>query len=458
MDPRRTPGPDNISYLRRMTRGSDATLPVIDLRRPAEHADHAHWRRLCRRSAGLEGEAERSARAIVEAVAERGDAAVLEFTARFEGRELTADQFEIPRERWEEARAGLDREVLASLELAAKRVEDFHRTQIPSSTGLDLPEGRLESRVRPLRRVAMYAPGGTAAYPSSVLMTAVPARVAGVDELILLTPRPSDVVLAAASIAGVHRVFQIGGAQAVAAAAFGTDTLPRVDKIVGPGNAYVTAAKKIVYGHCDVDSIAGPSEILVVADASADPAVVAADLISQAEHDLLASAILVTDAPDLVPAVEAALREQLSDLPRADVAAPSLRDHGAAVIVGSRAAMIEAADAFAPEHLELLIEDPMAAADELRCAGAIFVGPWTPEAAGDYTAGPSHVLPTAGGARFSSPLGVWDFVRYTSVLELTRGDLEGQAKAITTLARAEGLEGHARAVERRLGTPQGGAK
>lgn len=433
-----------------------AGLPRLDLRRETVRAEHrAHWQRLCRRSAGLDGDAEASARAIVDDVRARGDAAVAEYTARFEQRALDPADFEVPVERARAAREGLPDALGEALELAADRVRVFHRTQLPSTTGLDetqTPHGaRLHSRVTPLRRVAVYAPGGTAAYPSSVLMAGIPAKVAGVREVVLITPRPSDVVLAAAAIAGVDRIFQIGGAQAVGAVAFGTEHVPRVDKIVGPGNAYVTAAKRHVFGHCDIDSIAGPSEILVMADASADPELVAADLISQAEHDLLASAILVTDHPPLAVATEAALQRQLADLPRAEIAGPALHQHGAVVLVDDLDAMITETCAFAPEHLEVLVDDAPDIVDRLTTAGAIFVGGWTPEAAGDYTAGPSHVLPTAGGARFASPLGVWDFVKYTSILHLNEATLRAQADAITTLARAEGLEGHARAVERRLG-------
>jgi histidinol dehydrogenase len=340
--------------------------------------------------------------------------------------------------------------VRAALELAAARIAAFHRTQLFTRSGLDDGGSALHSRPTPLRRVAVYAPGGTAAYPSSVLMTAVVAKVAGVDEVVLFTPRPADVVVLAAEIAGVDRIYCIGGAQAIAAAAFGTESIARVDKIVGPGNAYVTAAKRHVYGACDVDGIAGPSEILVVADDSASPRIVAADLISQAEHDELACAVLVTDSRALADAVDIELRAQLATLPREAIAATSLRDHGAAVLVRDRAHMMAVANDYAPEHLELLVRDPDALVDGLRTCGAIFVGPHTPEAAGDYTAGPSHVLPTAGAARFGSPVGVWDFIKYTSVLRLDRAGLAAQAEAIVTLARAEGLEGHARAVEVRI--------
>jgi len=428
-----------------------AGLRRLDLR-GGDPTAHAHWRTLCERSTGLDGEADVAARAIVEQVRREGDAAVVALTERFEGRALTPEQFEIPLARAFAALEQLDPALRRALEQAAANVRRFHTKQLAAlqTTGDPGEDSCLLSRVAPLDRVAVYAPGGTAAYPSSVLHAAIPAKVAGVGEVVLLTPRPSEVVLAAAALAGVDRIFQIGGAQAIAAVAFGTATLPRVDKIVGPGNAYVTAAKRLVFGRCDIDSIAGPSEILVVADHSADPELIAADLISQAEHDVLASPVLVCSDPELPARVDAALLRQLADLPRRAIAEASLRDHGAAVIVADRDALAREADAFAPEHLELLVEHPRALADQIDHAGAIFVGAWTPEAAGDYTAGPSHVLPTAGGARFSSPLGCWEFVRYTSVLHLSPEQLREQAEAITTLARAEGLEGHARAVEHRL--------
>jgi histidinol dehydrogenase len=441
-------------------------LPRLDLRSPSgsagdhraedQSAEHeGKWRALCARSFGLEGEADEAARQIIASVREEGDVAVARFTERFESRQLEPQDFEVHRSVAERALAELDTELRTSLERAADNVRRFHESQVPRTTGLDLPDGRLESRAAPLRRVAVYAPGGTAAYPSSVLMAAIPAKVAGVPEVVLLTPRASPVVLAAALLAGVDRIFAIGGAQSIAAAAFGTRSVPRVDKIVGPGNAYVTAAKRQVYGRCDIDSIAGPSEILVVADAGARADLVAADLISQAEHDRLASPVLLTDAPELADAVDRALVEQLATLPRAEIAKAALRDHGAAVLVADRQGLLREAEAFAPEHLELLVEDPRAMAAEISGAGAIFVGSWTPEAAGDYTAGPSHVLPTAGAARFASPLGVWDFIKYTSVIELGEASLRDQAADITRLARAEGLEGHARAVEMRLTTGDG---
>ncbi len=408
------------------------------------------WQQRCARSAGLAGEADAAAAAIIADVRARGDLAVVELTARFEGRTLDPGEMEVNAERWAAACETVNPSIRAALELAEDRVRAFHRTQAHATTGLQSEHARLHSRVAPLRRVAVYAPGGTAAYPSSVLMAGIPAKVAGVDEIVLLTPRATPVVLLAARLAGVDRVFEIGGAQAIAAAALGTEHVPRVDKIVGPGNAYVTAAKRQVFGLCDIDGIAGPSEILVMADDSADAELVAADLISQAEHDRLACAVLVTSHPPLVDQTDAALGRQLRDLPRREIAIDALHDHGAAVLVPDREALLTVAEQYAPEHLELLVHDPDSMATRVRAAGAIFVGPWTPEAAGDYTAGPSHVLPTAGAARFGSPLGVWDFVKHTSVIALGRPALLEQADAIITLARAEGLEGHARAVERRL--------
>jgi histidinol dehydrogenase len=424
-------------------------LTRIDLRR-GEPAHGQAWADRCGRSAGLDGEADELARDVIASVRERGDAAISEYTLRFEGRTIDAAGFELGQARRDAAAARVAPELRAALRFAADRIAAFHRTQLPRESGLHEAGVVLRSRPSPLRRVAVYAPGGTAAYPSSVLMAAIPAKVAGVAEVVLLTPRAADVVVLAAELAGVDRIFEIGGAQAIAAAAFGTATVPRVDKIVGPGNAWVTAAKRRVFGVCDIDGIAGPSEILVLADADSDVELVAADLLSQAEHDPLACAIVVTDAPETLDRIDAELVRQLTELPRAAIAATSLRDHGAAVIVRDRAQMIESANAYAPEHLELLVRAPDELATGLRTAGAIFVGASTPEAAGDYTAGPSHVLPTAGAARFGSPLGVWDFIKHTSVLSLTAEALRAQSHAIITLARAEGLEAHARAVELRM--------
>lgn len=423
---------------------------TLDLRTGASAEDRAAWQRMCARAAGLEGDADAAAREVIAAVRERGDAALCELTGRFEGRRISPAEFEVPKSARAAACGRVSTELRGALAVAASNVRAFHHTQRSADTGLSGEDVLLTSRASALARVAVYAPGGTAAYPSSVLMAAIPAKVAGVREVLLFTPRPSDVVLLAAELAGVDRVFQLGGAQAIAAAAFGTATIPRVDKIVGPGNAYVTAAKRQVFGLVDIDGIAGPSEILVLADAGADPELVAADLIAQAEHDVLACPVLVTDAGALVPRVVEALERQLEDLPRAEIAAMALSEHGGAVLVDDVEAMVAAANAYAPEHLELLVAEPEPLLPRLRTAGAIFVGAFTPEAAGDYTAGPSHVLPTAGAARYASPLGVWDFIKHTSILRLGPRALADQAPAIVRLARAEGLEGHARAVEVRL--------
>lgn len=428
----------------------DLGFRTLDLRGGGRAEDLVIWGGLCSRTAGLEGEADAAARAIIAEVRARGDAAICELTLRFEGRTLKPSEFEISQAARSAACARVPDVLRAALVTAATQIRAFHATQVRGDSGLESEDVSLVSRVAPLRRVAVYAPGGTAAYPSSVLMAGIPAKVAGVPEVILVTPRAPDVVLLAAELAGIDRVLQIGGAQAIAGLALGTATVPRVDKIVGPGNAYVTAAKRQVFGLCAIDGIAGPSEIVVAADADADPELVAADLIAQAEHDVLACAILITDAPALIPAVQAALTRQLADLPRQAIAAQALREHGAAVLVDDVAAMVAAVNAYAPEHVELLLADADAIAHQVTTAGAIFVGPFTPEAAGDYTAGPSHVLPTAGAARFASPLGVWDFVKYTSVLRLGRAALAAQGPAIAHLARAEGLEGHARAAEMRL--------
>ncbi|MBL4684678.1 MAG: histidinol dehydrogenase, partial [Nannocystaceae bacterium] len=358
-------------------------LPRIDLRRDTRsEAAHAAWRNRCQRSAGLDGDADAAAATVIAAVAARGDAALVEFIAQFEGRTVTAETLEVTSERRDAALATVPAEVVDALSQAADNIRRFHLTQCTETTGLVQDGIRLHTRLDPLRRVAVYAPGGTAAYPSSVLMTAIPAKVAGVTEVILLTPRATGPVLVAAHLSGADRIFEVGGAQAIAAAALGTATIPRVDKIVGPGNAYVTAAKRRVYGLCDIDGIAGPSEILVAADSSAQPEVIAADMLAQAEHDRLACAIVVTDDSTLPDRIDAALATQLADLPRRDIALPSLQQQGAAVLVDDRAALLDVIQEYCPEHLELLVQDARALAEQVRGAGAIFVGPWTPEAAG----------------------------------------------------------------------------
>jgi histidinol dehydrogenase len=403
---------------------------------------------LLRRASVLPREAEEQARLIVDDVRRRGDAAVAEHTRRLEGRE--AASFEVDRARWDAAADGVDAEVARALERAAARIRAFHERQRESGYAVEEEGVRLALRVDPLARVGLYVPGGTARYPSSVLMTAVPARVAGVGELVMATPGASPETLCAARLAGVDRVFELGGAQAVAALAYGTETVPRVDKIVGPGSMWVAAAKKIVFGDVDIDQVAGPSEVLIVADAGADARLIAADLLAQAEHDPDAQPLLVTPSLELARRVAGEVERQVATLPRRAVCEEALRRHGAALVTDDLPAALRLANRFAPEHVELHVANPARHADQIRAAGAIFVGPFAPEAAGDYLAGPNHVLPTGGSARYGSPLGVWDFVKRTTILEYTRDGLRGQADDVARLARVEGLEAHARSIAARF--------
>jgi histidinol dehydrogenase len=419
-------------------------------------------RALARRSVHPEPAVDAAVRDILATVRERGDDAVREYTERFDGRAPEPDRggYEIPRARWDEALARIAPQTRAALELAAERIRAFHAHQRDDDVVVeDSGDGDggvwLAQRVAPLARVGIYVPGGTARYPSSVLMTAIPARVAGVGEIVMVTPGASDETLAAAALAGVHRAFEIGGAQAVAALAYGTARVPRVDKIVGPGNQWVAAAKRQVFGEVDIDSVAGPSEVLIVADDTARPRWIAADLLAQAEHDTEARPILVTTHAPLVAAVDAALAEQLGSLPRAAIARESLSRYGVAVIARDRDAAVAFANDYAPEHLELHVAEPRALAAAIRTAGAVFIGPYTPEAAGDYVAGPNHVLPTGGAARYASPLSVHDFRKRTSYIEYSRGALVAQAAAITALAAVEGLDAHGRSVSIRLADEPG---
>src|SRR5215468_729016 len=372
--------------------------------------------------------------AIVDDVRARRDAAVAEYTRRFDRREPVEGSYELSRARWDVQAAAVVPVLRDALDFAAGRIRAFHERQREPDLDVTLDGVRLELRVTPLARVGLYVPGGTALYPSSVLMTAIPAKVAGVREIVMVTPGASNEALLAAQIAGVDRVFELGGAQAIAALAYGTETVPRVDKIVGPGNAWVASAKRQVYGEVDIDSIAGPSEILIIADGDADPAWVAADLIAQAEHDTEARAVLVTPSPALAAAVDAELVRQLASLPRRAIAERALTGHGAAVIVESIAAAVELANRFAPEHLELQCADARRVAAACTTAGAIFVGRYSSEAAGDYLAGGNHVLPTGGAARYASPLGVHDFLKRTSLIEYTAAAAAAHADAIATLA------------------------
>jgi histidinol dehydrogenase len=396
------------------------------------------------RSTRMAGDIDAQVATILAAVRARRDAAVAEYTRRFDKREPASGSYELARSQWDEAAERVSAPVRLALELAARRIRAFHERVIDPGVNVELDGVRLELRVTPLARVGLYVPGGTARYPSSVLMTAIPAKVAGVPEVIMVTPGASPETLLAARLAGVDRVFELGGAQAIGALAFGTETVPRVDKIVGPGNAWVASAKRQVYGEVDIDSIAGPSEVLIIADGAADPAWLAADLIAQAEHDREARAILVTTSRELATAVDAELVKQLADLPRKEIAEAAIRSYGAAVIVASIDDAIAFANAYAPEHLELQLANARDAVPRCVTSGAIFVGAFSSEAAGDYLAGGNHVLPTGGAARYASPLGVHDFRKQTSIIEYTGDAADEHADAIATLAACEGLDGHGR--------------
>jgi len=394
-------------------------------------------------------------RDIISDVRARGDEAVIELTRRFDRIDLTADSLRITEDEIAVARAACDNATLDALSTAAERIRAFHERQLPEN--LSYRDGAgvdLGYRWTPISAAGIYVPGGKASYPSSVLMNAIPARVAGVDRVAMVVPTPdgtlNPLVLAAADLAGVTEIYRVGGAQAVAALAYGTDTIAPVDKITGPGNAFVAEAKRQVFGIVGIDMIAGPSEILVVADNQNDPDWIAADLLSQAEHDQLAQSVLITDDAAFADAVEAAVERQLETLPKADIARASWNDHGAIILVADLADSIALVDAIAPEHLELAVADPDALADRIRNAGAIFLGRHTPEAIGDYVAGPNHVLPTSRSARFSSGLSVLDFMKRTSLVRLDPTSIAKIGPAAVTLAEAEGLDAHARSVAVRL--------
>jgi histidinol dehydrogenase len=393
--------------------------------------------------------------AIVEDVATRGDAALLDCTRRFDGADLAASALRVSPGEIAEAAASVPAETMAALRLAAGRIESFHRRQLPPP--IDYTDGlgvRLAARWRPLAAVGIYVPGGTAAYPSSVLMNAIPAKVARVERLVMTVPAPEGVlnplVLAAAALVGVDEIYRVGGAQAVAALAYGTATVAPVDKIVGPGNAYVAAAKRRVFGRVGIDMIAGPSEILVVADRHNDPEWIAADLLSQAEHDTAAQAILIVDDADFAARVEAAVEAHLARLPRAEIARASWEANGAILLVAAWDEAPALIDRIAPEHLELALDAADALAERVRHAGAIFLGRHTPEAIGDYIAGPNHVLPTARSARFSSGLGVLDFLKRSSLVRCDPASLAALGPAAIRLAEAEGLDAHALSLSIRL--------
>jgi len=411
----------------------------------------------------LEEDVDQAVAAIIAQVRNQGDAALIALTAKFDRFTLTPETIRISQAEIDAGANEADAKAVAALDLAAERIAEFHRRQLPQDQGYTDAEGiRLGARWTAVEAAGIYVPGGTAAYPSSVLMNAVPAKVAGVDRLVMTVPTPDGVlnplVMAAARIAGVDEIYRVGGAQAVAALAYGTQSIAPVAKVVGPGNAFVAAAKRRVFGIVGIDMIAGPSEILVVADNASDPAWIAADLLSQAEHDASSQSILITDDAGFADAVAAAVEAHLKTLPRAEIARASWEAHGAIVTVGKLGDAAALVDRIAPEHLELAVDDPDALVAKIRNAGSIFLGRHTPEAIGDYVAGPNHVLPTARSARFASGLGVLDFMKRSTFVGCTPEGLAAIGPAAVTLAEAEGFEAHALSVALRLKdrNPNGG--
>jgi histidinol dehydrogenase len=398
---------------------------------------------------------EQAVRAIIADVRTNGDRALVELSRKFDRIDLIKTGFQVSRAELDAATKACDRRALDALKLARERIEAYHRRQKPSDDRYTDPLGvELGHRWTAIEAVGLYVPGGTAAYPSSVLMNAVPAKVAGVPRVVMVVPAPdgklNPLVLAAAELAGVDEIYRIGGAQAVAALAYGTETIKPVAKIVGPGNAYVAAAKRVVFGTVGIDMIAGPSEVLILADSSSNPDWIAADLLAQAEHDTAAQSILITADPALADKVESAVAAQLATLPRGAVAGASWRDFGAIILVRTLDDAVPLVDALAPEHLEIETTDPEVLAGKIRNAGAIFLGAHTPEAIGDYVAGSNHVLPTARSARFSSGLGVLDFMKRTSILKCGPDQLAALGPLAIALGEAEGLDAHARSVAIRI--------
>lgn len=385
---------------------------------------------------------------IVKNVIENKDEALRMYAQRFDG--VTLDSFEVTAAETEHAYTSVERSFIDILEEAATNIRAFHARQVREGFRIEKKDGVvIGQKITPIERVGLYVPGGTAAYPSTVLMDAIPAKIAGCKQIVMVTPPAKDggvnpYILAAAKVAGVDRIFKVGGAQAIAALAYGTESVPCVDKIVGPGNAFVAEAKKQVFGKVSIDMIAGPSEILVLADDTNDPVFVAADLLSQAEHDKMASAVLVTDSEDFAKSVAEELERQIPSLPRAEIARRSIDDHGKIIVADSLEEGIEIANEIAPEHLELCVDDPFAYLDRIRNAGSIFMGKYCPEALGDYFAGPNHTLPTSGTAKFSSPLSVDDFVKKTQFTYYTKPALQEVADKVAAFARKEGLQAHAK--------------
>ena len=423
--------------------------PIKRLRISDPHFEKG-FQALLGRKVEMSGEVEGLVKSILRSVQERGDAALFEYAEKYDHITVDAVSVMVSPEEIEEAYATVDAQQISDFRLAAERIETFHKRRL-RHLGINEPAGAMIDEVtRPLERVGIYVPGGKALYPSSVLMTAIPARVAGVDEIVMVSPRVSSTVLAAAKIAGVSRVYRIGGAHAIAALAYGTETIPQVDKIVGPGNVYVETAKRLVFGTVGIDMLAGPSEVLIVADETAVPSFAAADLIAQAEHDEDALCLIIATSEAFLTAVEKELLLQLDSATRQAIARKAIESNCVMILAHPLDRALELANRIAPEHLELMTENPEMLLEKITHAGAVFLGQYSPVAVGDYLAGPSHVLPTGGTARFFSPLGVEDFVKRISVISFTRDGLSGLGKTVTRLAHLEGLDAHAKAVEMRI--------
>jgi len=415
----------------------------------------ADFKALLNRDQASESGVESIVADVIADVASNGDDALFRYTHQFDGFDVEARGLEVRQSRIEQAYDCIPYDQRDALTYAAERVRDYHEKQLQESWSYTEQDGtQLGQKITPIKRAGLYVPGGKATYPSSVIMNAIPAKVAGVKELIMVSPTPkgefNDMVLAAAKIAGVDRVFRIGGAQAVAALAYGTDTIPCVDKITGPGNIFVATAKKQVFGRVGIDMIAGPSEVLVIADSSVDPDWVAMDLFAQAEHDEIAQSILLTQSQDVADAVLASIEKLLPSMERAEIIAKSLDNNGAIIVAESEARLVEIADDIAAEHLEIFTENADQLAQDITNAGAIFIGPYSAESLGDYCAGPNHVLPTSGTARFSSPLGVYDFQKRTSMIRVSKEGAQSIGKNASILARGESLTAHARSAEYRF--------
>ncbi|MEZ0324259.1 MAG: histidinol dehydrogenase [Hydrogenothermaceae bacterium] len=426
-------------------------MKIVDLR-GRYYKENEELIRLIKRSESDTQIYEKTVREIIQAVKEEGDDALVRYTNMFDKTNISPEDIVIPYSELEKAYDELDDDTRWAYEVAVERIKEFHSLQIEKSFFKEEEGMILGQKVIPLERVGLYVPGGKAAYPSSVIMNAVPAKVAGVKEIVMCSPNPNKYTLAAAFICGIETVYRVGGAQAIAAMAYGTQTVKKVDKIVGPGNIYVALAKKNLFGVVDIDMIAGPSEILVIADETANPKWIAADLLSQAEHDELAASILITTSDKLAQDVKSTIyNELLKDFPRKDIAEKSLENYGHIFIVENLNIACEVANYIAPEHLEIVTKNPFDLLEKIKHAGAIFLGEYSTEPLGDYILGPNHVLPTSGSARFSSPLGVYDFVKRSSVIYVSKDGFDRVAKHAINMAKSEGLDAHKLSVEVRMG-------